>query len=53
MSDLPRRKKSNEECIVVDVGDFSSDRLYPDLNPEFFDDVQSDTEDDCENEIFD
>ena len=34
MSNLPRREKVIRESIDVEVGDFSHDRLYPDLNPE-------------------
>ena len=34
MSTLPRRESSTREAIEVDVGDFSHDRIYPDLNPE-------------------
>ncbi len=34
MSTLPRREKPAREAIEVEVGDFSHDRIYPDLNPE-------------------
>ena len=34
MSNLPRRDKEPRDFIDVPVGDFSHDRLYPDLNPE-------------------